>query len=96
MIEKDQIEPIEGEWDESQKLFTGECSIRYPNGERYKGEVEANVREGFGTYYYENQDIYEGEWSGGRKQGQGKMSYANGTVYEGKWKRGKKSGRGKV
>jgi hypothetical protein len=88
MIEKDQIVEIDGDWNEDETLFTGTCEINYPNGERFKGEVESNIREGYGSYYYNNQDIYEGDWVLGRKQGKGKMTYANGTFYEGSWKKG--------
>lgn len=88
MIEKEQIVEIDGDWDETQLLFTGTCEINYPNEDRYKGDVESNIREGFGTYFYSNQDIYEGDWTAGRKHGKGKMTYSNGTFFEGGWKKG--------
>lgn len=54
MIEKEQIVEIEGTWNEEGTTFTGTCEINYPNGEKYKGEVENNIREGFGSYFYNN------------------------------------------
>jgi hypothetical protein len=40
MITKDQIQVIDGKWDETNSLFTGNCQITYPNGEVFKGDVE--------------------------------------------------------
>lgn len=50
MTQKEEILEIDGVWDEHKTVFTGKCEITYPNGDQYKGEVEQNTREGFGTY----------------------------------------------
>ena len=34
--------------------FNGEDTIRYPNGDIYKGQIKNGLREGLGTCYFYN------------------------------------------
>ncbi len=46
-------------------------SISYSNGDKYKGEMNANDKEhGSGVYTYENGDVYEGQFVNGKRHGE--------------------------
>ena len=71
--------------------------LKFDEG-KYIGQVENNLQEGFGTFYYTSGSIYEGEWKKGKKEGIGKF-YCNkepfdGDRYEGNWKNDKQDGKG--
>lgn len=36
---------------------------------RYSGEFQWGVREGFGQFYYSDGSTYEGQWKGNKKHG---------------------------
>lgn len=61
----------------------------------YQGEMQNNLRNGFGIYVYENKFFrYEGEWKNGRKHGMGKLCMKDGSYYEGEFKNGEICGKG--
>lgn len=61
----------------------------------YQGEMQNNLRNGFGIYVYENKFFrYEGEWKNGRKHGIGKLVMRDGSYYEGEFKNGEIVGKG--
>ena len=68
--------------------------IKYPNGDRFRGEFDQNSRTGSGTYIFANGDIYEGFFRSNLFHGHGKLTFMNGDVYEGDFKEGKMTGQG--
>lgn len=66
--------------------FLSAKTIKYPNGDVYKGKTEKKVPHGIGIMTYHNGNIYEGEWYYGFPCGKGKMTYENGNIFEGTWK----------
>lgn len=47
-------------------------SIRYPNGDIYRGQLEQGEPFGYGSFTSKNGDVYEGEWRAGLKHGFGR------------------------
>ena len=71
----------------------------YETGEKYVGELENNLRNGKGKFYFAKKDPqkrfnYEGEWKNDIFEGEGVMYFKNNDVYKGEWKNGKKEGKG--
>lgn len=74
--------------------FNGEDTIRYPNGDIYKGQIKNGLREGLGTCYFGNKDRYEGIWKNDRMDCVGKYVFSDGSYYSGDFKNGCKEGIG--
>jgi hypothetical protein len=51
----------------------------------FKGEIQNELRQGFGLYKFNNGNKYEGEWLNHMKHGKGKFYYNNGEFYVGEW-----------
>lgn len=67
-------------------LQSAKAIIRYGNGDKYKGGVQQNQKNGDGQYIYSNMDTYEGQFRGDRKEGMGKMQFvATQVTYEGEF-----------
>lgn len=63
--------------------------------QRYQGETQNLLRNGFGVYHYENEFFkYEGEWKDGLKHGHGKLTMRDGSFYEGEFSKGEIEGHG--
>ena len=60
--------------------------INYPNGNKYIGEKNNNIKEGYGILYYSNGERYEGEFKNDIIEGYGILYYSNGDRYEGEFK----------
>ena len=71
--------------------------LKFDEG-KYIGQVENNLQEGTGTFYYTSGSIYKGEWKKGKKEGKGNFycnkEPFNGDRYEGNWKNDKQDGKG--
>ena len=76
------------------RLFHFPKTIRFENGDVYKGDVKDGRPSGKGVMRYANGDVYEGEFARGYRNGTGKMTYANGGCYEGEFFLGDPSGKG--
>ena len=74
--------------------FNGEDTIRYPNGDIYKGQIKNGMREGLGTCYFGNKDMYEGMWKNDKMDCVGKYVFADRSYYSGDFKNGCKEGIG--
>ena len=72
------------------------CSITFPNGTKYEGEINSNQIVGKGTYTFPSGAKYTGEVLYGLRHGYGLYTSADGIMYEGQWSKGKKEGKGKV
>ncbi len=74
--------------------FNGEDTVRYPNGDIYKGQIKNGLREGLGTCYFYNKDMYEGIWKNDKMECVGKYVFADKSFYSGDFKNGCKEGIG--
>ena len=76
------------------QVYNGPCSIKYPNGDVFKGVMKNGHIEGFGKLTYGNGDIYEGEFKKNLMHGQGNYTWHNGEIYNGEFVDGKIRGQG--
>ena len=52
----------------------------------YIGNLEENIRTGYGKLYENDILVYEGEWINNKYDGKGRLYYKNGNIkYEGNW-----------
>jgi hypothetical protein len=68
--------------------------VRFPNGDRYEGQLRGGLLDGWGIYYFGNSDRYEGSFSEDMKQGYGVLYFKNGDVYKGEFLNDKRHGKG--
>jgi len=86
----------------SKKLISAEAkkminmkAQSYLDGSLYFGQLNQQIRQGVGIYYFPNKEIYGGKWKNNKFEGKGMYIYNNGDVYEGElstWKRSNKCG----
>lgn len=76
------------------QVYNGPCSIKYPNGDVFKGIMKNGNIEGFGKLIYGNGDLYEGEFRKNLMHGQGQYTWQNGEIYNGEFIDGKIRGKG--
>jgi hypothetical protein len=69
--------------------------IKLPNGDKYDGDWEDDMKNGQGTYSYARGGSYEGEWADDMRNGYGVNKWPNGDRYAGKWQNNKRNGKGK-
>ena len=60
----------------------GKGTMKYDNGNKYKGEWENGKKHGGGTYRYAKGNVYEGEFANSKKHGTGTMKEASGDEYK--------------
>lgn len=63
---------------------------------RYEGEFQNDMKEGFGILQYINGERYEGSWKNNFAHGHGTLLYVDGDKYVGDWAEGKKAGIGEL
>lgn len=63
-------------------------------GNKYDGNWEEGMYEGFGIYSWKTGDRYAGYFSKGLKNGYGTYTWENGDCYEGYWSNNKRNGEG--
>ncbi len=68
--------------------------IEYDDGEKYVGEMQNGLYNGWGTYYWSDGIVYEGEWVDGERNGYGVMTWTDGDKYEGNFEDGYRHGFG--
>ena len=68
--------------------------IRFPDGNKYIGEVYNGNAHGQGIYVYTNGEEYIGSFKDGKRHGRGTYTYANEDKYVGEYKDGKWHGQG--
>ncbi len=68
--------------------------MRFPNGERYVGELKDGQPHGQGTFIWPNGEKYVGEWRNGQRNGFGRFFWADGNKYDGQFRNNKKHGQG--
>jgi len=76
------------------QIYHGPCTIRYPNGDVFKGTMKNGNIEGHGTLEYGNGDKYEGEFKKNIMHGRGMYTWYNGESYDGQFIDGKIRGEG--
>lgn len=85
--------PCPGEYDAARWTdCVGE--VKFPNGEKYVGEVKDGQPNGHGTFTWPNGEKYVGEWKEGRRNGQGRFFWPDGAKYVGEFRNDKKQGQG--
>jgi hypothetical protein len=72
----------------------GEVTLRYPNGDVYKGPLTDGVPDGNGYFRFADGDQYEGDVRMDELTGTGEVLYANGDDYKGGFRKGKRDGFG--
>lgn len=73
----------------------GNGTIVYPDGSKYRGQWQHDLRSGWGEYSDLFGDSYRGYWKSDEREGQGEAVYGTGDRYSGEWKNGKYNGAGK-
>lgn len=64
--------------------------LNYENGDRYEGDVENGLRDGFGVYFYSNgKSSYSGQWLKDEKDGWGLAEDLDGKMKVQSWSNGK-------
>ena len=74
--------------------FKEKSKIELENGGYYFGQMENNLPNGKGKYYFSNGEIYEGDVINNKFEGNGKFIYENGEYYIGQWKNNLRIGKG--
>ena len=72
----------------------GKGSLRWPDGEHFKGDFKNGYMDGFGTYHFNDGRIYVGEIKKDERHGQGTTSWPDGEKYEGEYKNDQMHGYG--
>ena len=78
---------------------TNKCKViyeKYQNGEKYIGEKQNNLKEGYGIYIYSDNGRYEGQFKNDKKEGFGIYYYSNGDDYIGEFKNDLREGYGSI
>lgn len=63
--------------------------IEYENGDRYEGDTEKGVPDGFGTLYFAMGGSYSGQWLKNNKDGWGILETVDGKMKVQNWHGGK-------
>lgn len=64
--------------------------------EYYKGDFDANLFHGHGTYTWFNGKCYNGEWNKGQMQGIGEFYWPKGIIYRGEYEKDNRHGKGEM
>ena len=64
--------------------------IKAVDGSTYIGNLEGNIKQGKGIYYYTNGDIYFGDWLNDSYHGTGSYIFKKGDRYDGELMNGVK------
>lgn len=85
--------PCPGEYDPARWTnCVGE--VRFPNGEKYVGDMKDGQPHGQGMLLWPNGERYVGGWRDGRRNGRGTFTWPDGTKYVGEFRNDKKHGHG--
>lgn len=63
-------------------------------GNRYIGQLEDGVKQGYGRYEWVDGRVYEGQYHNNVMHGHGTMTFANGSSYAGTYENGVRHGHG--
>ena len=69
-------------------------AVKFPNGEKYVGELKDGQPHGQGTFIWPNGEKYVGEWRNGQRNGHGRFFWPDGDKYVGQFRNNKKHGQG--
>ena len=82
--------PLEGGYFDD-KGKQGRFIVHYAGGNVFEGNVENDLRNGYGKYTWSSGNVYEGNYENGVINGYGKFTWSDGDVYEGNWENGNMS-----
>lgn len=68
---------------------TGEAFSRGPMANKYEGEYQKDVVEGFGEFIWPDGSKYIGTWKNGRQHGKGTLIDEKGQAFDAEWINGK-------
>lgn len=87
------VGPCPGEYDAA-KWTNCVGEVRFPNGEKYVGEIRDGQPNGQGAFIWPNGERYVGGWKDGQRNGQGTFVWPDGAKYAGEFRNNKKHGQG--
>ena len=67
-------------------------TIRYSNGDVYRGSTKYGKKHGYGTMTYTSGDVYKGDWVDGNKHGKGILTTSEGEIFDCEWENDIKRG----
>eukprot|EP01098_Paradermamoeba_levis_P006621 TRINITY_DN2753_c0_g1_i1.p1 TRINITY_DN2753_c0_g1~~TRINITY_DN2753_c0_g1_i1.p1 ORF type:complete len:360 (+),score=79.05 TRINITY_DN2753_c0_g1_i1:177-1256(+) len=77
------------------KNSTGIGTLKFPNRDRYEGEMNAGILNGVGIFLFYPTGMYVGEFVDGKREGKGFYLWPHGDTYQGEWANGERTGFGK-
>lgn len=77
-----------------QNKIVGNITAKYPNGDIYIGQIENNIKNGFGTIEFANGTKYVGNWANDRMNGEGTYYVSAKEKYKGHFREGMYDGYG--
>ena len=63
--------------------------FKFPNGDKYEGDIKSGKRSGIGTYTWKDGSKYKGYWKNNKKHGYGEFKDKKGDKVTAIWKNGK-------
>merc|ERR1719253_1552411 len=63
--------------------------MEWPNGSKYQGGYNGDLKHGVGTFTWPDGRIYRGQWVDGKQEGQGVSISKDGKQQLREWRRGK-------
>ena len=63
--------------------------FKFPNGDKYEGDIKSGKRSGIGTYTWKDGSKYKGYWKNNKKHGYGEFKDKKGNKVTAIWKNGK-------
>merc|ERR1712050_119105 len=71
-------------------MGNGRGRMDFPDGSRYEGEYERDVKNGEGTFTWADGRVYRGQWNEGKQDGTGCTIDVKGIMSRGVWCKGQR------
>lgn len=77
-----------GQW--AMGHMSGYGKMEMPDGSRYEGGYERDMKHGEGTFTWADGRVYQGQWRAGKQDGAGVLIDTNGRQTKGHWRMGER------